>query len=143
MCILCVGKDRHSQLRILVTPYLTIDSSKMAADQASLALDQSRVGSEDYLTSLTRRLDVLEKKLVGDSGIKEDQPPLKTTVDVSSASGLFPSSYVRDYIILNIKQSSLCALQFPIILPPFQIKCKDISPVEESVRPIVWGGGHV
>ena len=62
----------------------------MAADQgkASLALDPSKVGSEDYLSSLTRRLDVLEKKLVGDSGIKEDQPPLKTTVNVSSASGL-------------------------------------------------------
>ena len=63
---------------------------KMAADQgnASLALDPSKIGSEDYLSSLTRRLDVLEKKLVGDSGIKEDQPPLKTTVNVSSASDL-------------------------------------------------------
>ena len=58
----------------------------MATDQgkAPLALDQSRVGSEDYLSSLTRRLDALEKKLVGDSGMKKDQPPLNTTVNVSS-----------------------------------------------------------
>ena len=53
----------------------------MAAEQG--ALDPSRVGSEEHLTSLTRRLDLLEKKLVGESGIKEDQPPLRTTVDVS------------------------------------------------------------
>ena len=58
----------------------------MAADQdkAPLTLDQSRVGSEDYLSSLMRRLDALEKKLVGDSGMKKDQPPLNTTVNVSS-----------------------------------------------------------
>jgi hypothetical protein len=57
----------------------------MATDQgkASLALDQSKVGSEDYLSFLTRRLDALEKKLVDASGIK-DQPPLNTTVNVSS-----------------------------------------------------------
>ena len=55
----------------------------MAADQGK-ALDQSRVGSEDCLSSLTRRLDALEKKLVGDSGMKKDQPLLNTTVNVSS-----------------------------------------------------------
>ena len=64
---------------------LTSTRPNMAADQAPLALDQSRVGSEDYLSSLTRRLDVLEKKLVGNSGIKEDQPPLNKTVEVSTS----------------------------------------------------------
>ena len=53
----------------------------MAADRTTL--DPAKVGSEDYLTSLTRRLDVLEKKLVGRSGMKEDQPPMITTINVS------------------------------------------------------------
>ena len=59
----------------------------MAADQAPL--DPSKVGSEDYLSSLTRRLDLLEKKLIGDSGMKKDQPPLATTLNVSLMDKLF------------------------------------------------------
>ena len=53
----------------------------MATDGKTL--NQPGVGSEDYLASLLRRLDILEKKLVGESGMKEDQPPLKITLDVS------------------------------------------------------------
>ena len=48
-----------------------------------MTLDQSGVASEDYLASLVRRLDILERKVVGKLGVKEDQPPLKTTLDVS------------------------------------------------------------
>ena len=40
------------------------------------------VGSDEYLTALTRRVEILEKKLVGSRGIKEDQPPLKPTLEV-------------------------------------------------------------
>ena len=45
----------------------------------------SSVESDDYLVSLTRRLDVLEQKLVGKRSLKADQPPLAPTVKV----GLF------------------------------------------------------
>lgn len=96
--IYCIGNGRYGGEQRTVDP-LPVKLGrfhrlvqKMAAEQPPLALDQSRVGSDDYLSSLTRRLDILEKKLVGNSGIKEDQPPLKTTVNVSflplAASGL-------------------------------------------------------
>ena len=44
--------------------------------------ETSAVGSDEYLTSLIRRLDVLEKKIVGQHGFREDQPPLKPTLEV-------------------------------------------------------------
>lgn len=70
----------------------------MAADQASLALDPSKVGSEDYLSSLTRRLDVLEKKIVGNSGMKDDQPPLTTTLNVCACLVTYRYSPVEFYL---------------------------------------------
>ena len=47
------------------------------------SFEASAVGSDEYLTSLIRRLDVLEKKIVGQHGLREDQPSLKPTVEVS------------------------------------------------------------
>lgn len=52
----------------------------MADRQQKLRVDA--VGSEEYLTALNRRVEILEKKLVGSHGIKEDQPPLKPTLEV-------------------------------------------------------------
>ncbi len=48
----------------------------------SKQFDTSAVGSDDYLITLNRRLDVLERRLVGQHGFKPDQPPLKTTLEV-------------------------------------------------------------
>lgn len=45
--------------------------------------DESAVGREDYLASLTRRLEVVEKKLVGRLGLREGFPPLYPAVWVS------------------------------------------------------------
>lgn len=99
-----------AQLRFRSTPYLPDKAcrQKMAADQgkAPVTLDQSRVGSEDYLSSLTRRLDALEKKLVGDSGMKKDQPPLNTTVNVSSPSGVGWAYPVRGLFISQVLETS-------------------------------------
>ena len=47
------------------------------------SFEASAVGSDEYLTSLIRRLEVLEKKIVGQNGFKKDQPPLKPTLEVS------------------------------------------------------------
>ena len=44
--------------------------------------DVGAVGTDAYLTSLTRRLDALEEKLVGKRGIRENFPPLCPTVKV-------------------------------------------------------------
>lgn len=50
--------------------------AKMAETKASASF----VASEPYVDSLMRRLEVLEKRLVGDHGVREGQPPLKSTV---------------------------------------------------------------
>ena len=44
--------------------------------------DASAVGSDDYLASLTRRLDVVEKKLVGARGFRKEYRPLVPAVQV-------------------------------------------------------------
>lgn len=44
--------------------------------------DLSAVGTDDYLASLTRRLETLEKKLIGKRGSLEDYPPLYPAVKV-------------------------------------------------------------
>ncbi len=54
---------------------------KMAA--TSQQFDVGAVGSEDYLSALTRRLEALEKRVVGQGGLRLDQPPLKPTLEVS------------------------------------------------------------
>ncbi len=48
----------------------------------SKQFDISAVGSDDYLSTLNRRLEVLERRLVGQNGFKPDQPPLKETLEV-------------------------------------------------------------
>ncbi len=47
--------------------------------------DVSAVGTDDYLASLTRRLEALEKKLVGRRRLREDFPPLFPAIRVGSA----------------------------------------------------------
>lgn len=44
--------------------------------------DVAAVASDDYLSCLARRLEVLEKKIVGKNIIGDDQPPLKPTLEV-------------------------------------------------------------
>ena len=43
-------------------------------------VDASAVASDSYLDSLKRRLDILEKKLLGKPGVSKGQPPLISTV---------------------------------------------------------------
>ena len=45
--------------------------------------DINAVGSDEYLASLTRRLDVLEKKLVGENGGVGRHRPLFPAIQVS------------------------------------------------------------
>ena len=52
------------------------------ADDGQWTSDVNAVASEEYISSLMRRIDTLEKKLVGKSGFKEDQPSLLPTVNV-------------------------------------------------------------
>ncbi len=64
----------------------------MASGDPGLAKKQwnsSAVASDDYLSSLTRRLEVLEKKLIGKRAVK-DQPPLKPTIQVLSPNFNLP-----------------------------------------------------
>ena len=57
-------------------------------------LGATDVGSDSYMTSLTRRLGVLEKKLTGKGQLKEKQPPLYPTVNVSPLSLSLSSAYL-------------------------------------------------
>jgi len=47
---------------------------------AEMKASASSVASESNVESLMRRLEVLEKRLVGDHGVREGQPPLKSTI---------------------------------------------------------------
>lgn len=55
--------------------------------------DVSAVGRDDYLASLTRRLEVLEKKLVGTRGLREDFPPLYPAIKVGVETCLILHDY--------------------------------------------------
>ena len=44
--------------------------------------DASAVGTDNYLASLTRRLELLEKKLVGKRGLRDGYPPLYPAIKV-------------------------------------------------------------
>ena len=46
------------------------------------SVDVNAVASEQYIDSLKRRLDVLEKKLIGQGGVREGQPALKSTIEL-------------------------------------------------------------
>lgn len=62
--------------------------------QVCVHVDVNAVASERYIESLRRRLDVLEKKLLGNHGPKEGQPPLRSTLETinQKLSGLAKAS---------------------------------------------------
>ena len=59
------------------------------------------VGTDDYLASLTRRLDLLEKKLVGRRGMREGYPPLYPAVKVSQLSVLVKSFSIHFVLVFD------------------------------------------
>ena len=56
--------------------------------------DLAAVSTDDYLASLTRRLEALEKKLVGRRGVREDFPPLFPAVKVKWARSGAPHTHL-------------------------------------------------
>ena len=62
-----------------------VSSLRSPTRSKSRQWDANAVGSDDYLVSITRRLEILEKRLVGKHGLdQEDQPPLTPILKVKS-----------------------------------------------------------
>ncbi len=67
----------------------------------SQQFDVGAVGSDDYLSALTRRLEALEKRVIGQDGIRPDQPPLKPTLEVSAGHGVLILDHPRTQMLEN------------------------------------------